>query len=122
MAASNAPWVEKYRPQVLGEWTFYLTEPTETRTSCGHLRPDVRPRGSGGARCALRVAGCMRLQLDARPVGFAVPLLASTAPSTQLSVLRSASVKYLQGGVCLGLFCLGFVLGLFCLRSQGCYV
>jgi cathepsin C len=29
------------RHEVLGEWTFYLTEPTETRTSCGHLRPDV---------------------------------------------------------------------------------
>ena len=47
------------RPQVLGEWTFYLTEPTETRTSCGHLRPDVRPRGSGAGLQSTQIGKAM---------------------------------------------------------------
>jgi len=40
LAAADLP-VHCLRHQVAGEWTFFLSEPTRSRTKCGHQSPDA---------------------------------------------------------------------------------
>jgi cathepsin C len=40
VALADLP-VHCLRHQVVGEWTFHLSAPSATRSSCGHKRPDV---------------------------------------------------------------------------------
>ena len=40
VALADLP-VHCLRHQVVGEWTFHLSPPSATRSSCGHKRPDI---------------------------------------------------------------------------------
>jgi hypothetical protein len=40
VALADLP-VHCLRSQVVGEWTFHLSPPSATRSSCGHKRPDI---------------------------------------------------------------------------------